>query len=184
MRDKERFVEDLLEASLERHYRAEPRAGLEARILAGIAARERVVRRRWLWTFAAATAAVAVTVLALHGLRRPPAPVPTVSQAAAPKPQPPVTFTFTGPKPSAPHTAREGVRRIAAAEPSRPAQFPTPRPLTDSEKLLLVYTEVVPKKVLATPPTPPLSQDLDISELNIAALDIKPLPGSDPDTAN
>ncbi len=176
-------MEDLLEASLDRHYRAEPRAGLEARILAGVAERERAGRRRWLWTFATATAAVVVAVIALHDLHRRPAPVPTPSQTAAPKPQPPVAFTFSQPKPSAPHTTRKHLRRVAGGQ-SRPAQFPTPRPLTEQEKLLLVYTQVVREKVMATPPTPPLSQDLDISELSIAALDVKPLPGSDPDAAN
>ncbi len=183
MGDKERFVEDLLEASLQRHYRQEPRPGLEARILASVAARERAGRRRCLWAVAASMAAVVMVVMAVRGLRHRPAPVPTISQVAVPRPQPPVTFTFSQAKPAAPHPARERLRHVAASQ-SRPAQFPTPRPLTESEKLLLVYTQVVPKKILATPITPPVSRNLDIPELNIAALDIKPLPGSEPDAAN
>ncbi|MBZ5564828.1 MAG: hypothetical protein LAP13_20710 [Acidobacteriia bacterium] len=182
MGDKERFVENLLEASLQRHYRQEPRAGLEARILAGVATRERAGRRRCLWAVAASMAAVVITVITLHGLRHRPAPVPTISQVAVPRPQPPVTFTFSQAKPAAPHPARGRLRHVAASQ-SRPAQFPTPRPLTESEKLLLVYTQIVPKEVLATSPTPPLSQDLDIPGLNIAELEIKPLPGSEPEAA-
>ncbi len=182
MGDKDRFAEDLLEASLREHHRAEPRAGLEARILAGVAARERAGRRRWLWMFAAAAAAVVLVVTGVRGLRHRPTPVPVASQAAAPQP-PPATFAFSPPKTAAPRVQRKSLRRIAA-RPSQPAHFPTPRPLTQQEKLLLVYTQVVPKKVLATPITPPPTQNLDIPDVNIAALDIKPLPGSAPDAAD
>ncbi len=182
MEDKERFTEDLFDAALKQHHREPPRAGLEGRILAGVAARQRAGRRRWLWAFAAATVAAAIVVIVLHATRPRTAPVPAPSRAAVTTPRPPVTFTFSKPKPAAPHPKREPLRRVAAA-PGRPAQFPTPRPLTESERLLLRYTQVVPKQVLATPPAPPLSQDLDIPSLNIADLEIKPLPDSDSQAA-
>ncbi len=183
MGDKERVTEDLLDAGLKQYRREAPRAGLEARILAGVAARRRAGRRRWIWAFAAATAAVAMAVVALRGTRPRTTLAPAPSLAAITRPQPPVTFTFSRPKPAEPRPKRESLRRVAA-EPSRPAQFPTPRPLSESERLLLAYTQVVPKQVLETSLTPPLSQDLDIPRLNIADLEIKPLPGSDPDIAN
>jgi hypothetical protein len=64
---------------------------------------------------------------------------------------------------------------------SRPEQFPTPLPLTEQEKLLLVYLNKATKTDLVaetnqTDETP--VSDMEIPRIKIAALEIKPLDDS------
>src|SRR5437667_4400347 len=68
------YLDQWLEAALHQYGSAEPRLGLENRILAGLAAEDSrfTARQRWSWAFMAATAAGAVVVAlwvgdALHG---------------------------------------------------------------------------------------------------------------------
>lgn len=188
----DRFVDDLLEASLARYRGEEPRAGLEMRVLAGVRSRERAARRRWLgWAVAGCAGLVAVIALTLHFARAPrrqPTPSASLGQPAAKAPamaseaQP--SLRPSGPVQRAgeePRTARTAVR---ATKPTRPEQFPTPMPLTEQEKLLLAYVSKAGKAGLAeganaTGQTP--ITELTISAIKIAPLEIKPLDSSQSD---
>jgi hypothetical protein len=195
-------VDELLEASLKQYCGEEPRSGLEMRILAGLRARERAARRRWLvWAVTVCAGAVAIVVMVLHSTR---APVrqPTPSAALPPKesgaqraplqPAEPLApeMVAQGPPGSfGPHRAplqrRRPVARTekVATRRSRPEQFPTPLPLTEQEKLLLAYLSKAtkPDSVAGTSENEmdeaPLS-DLEIPGIKIAALEIKPLDDS------
>jgi hypothetical protein len=64
-----------------------------------------------------------------------------------------------------------------AAPPSRPAQFPTPAPLSAQEKLLLAYVASTPKSELITPVVrDPQIEPLQFPEIKIARIEIKELP--------
>ena len=182
MHDKEtdRFVDDLLDASLRQYRSQEPRAGLEGRILAKVRAREHAAGRRgWVWALgAAAVAAVAVVAVALYVPYRRPAPVAPAPRAMAGKPEPPLAAAVV---PSAPSAARAAVRqaRRLTAERRRPEQFPTPIPPTEQEKLLLLYVKSTPLSELQAQAAQQPMADLEIPKISIAALEIKPLPGAE-----
>jgi len=205
----ERFVDDLLEASLERYRGEEPRPGLEMRILAGVRTRERAARRRTLgWAVAVCAGILAIIVLTLHyahSSRRQPAPSASSGadraplQAAKPPAQGMVSQQqpgrsgsadprFWGPRlvqrPEKPRTPKPGVRATRA---TRPEQFPTPFPLTEQEKLLLAYVEKASKLDLVTGTNKtdeaPVG-NLEISRIQIAPLEIKPLENSQSDQGN
>ena len=197
----DRFVDDLLEASLERYRGEEPRPGLEMRILAGVRNRERAARRRWLgWAVAVCAGIMAIVALTLHFARTPrrqPLPSVSLSQSTAKAPamvserQPSlrpsgsgsVDARLWGPqlvqgpreKPWAP---KPGVRSTRA---TRPEQFPTPLPLTEQEKLLLAYVTKAAKPDLvdgANEKAEAPVSTLEIPQIKIAALEIKPLDDS------
>jgi hypothetical protein len=206
----DQFVDDLLEASLERYRGEEPRPGLEMRVLAGIRTRERPARRRWLgWAVAVCAGTVAIIVVVLHFTRAPvrqptrraslsskesgahraplqpanPREMVTQQQPSLrPRGSGSVDPRFWGPRlvqgPEKPRTPKAGVR---ATKPKRPEQFPTPSPLTEQEKLLLVYVNIAtkPDLVAGTDETDeaPVS-DLEIPRIKIVALEIKPLEDS------
>ncbi len=190
----DRFVDDLLEASLERYSGEEPRAGLEMRILAGIRARERAARRRTFgWAVAACAGIMAIIVLTLHFVRAPvrqPTPSASLSskesgahRALLQPPlaqQPPPSF---GAHRAPLQPPQQQVRRVATRR-SRPEQFPTPLPVTEQEKLLLAYVNKAskPDSFSGTNETDEAQViDLEIQRMKIAALEIKPLENSQPD---
>ena len=170
-----RLVDELLDASLRRYADAEPRAGLEGRILAGTRARRRAQHRRmaWAWALAVAAAAVALLVVARPRRQSPPAPVaaetpaplraPVAARAAPPAP-PPV------PRRPRRHTAPRTVDL-------RPQEFPTPRPLSEQEKLLLAYAEALQQASAVAAPKANIDfeREMVIPPITIAEIKIKPL---------
>ena len=155
---KQDELDHALDAALAKYAAVEPRAGLEDRILANLRTeRLRVPDRAW-WRWGVAGALAAVVVLAL-GLAwrstRPSQPVvklrptPTLQSAQKPAPQPasnaggkPTRRNQPGPhrlvaaQGTTVHRARPEV--IASADPKLD-QFPSPRPLSEQEKILLDY---------------------------------------------
>jgi hypothetical protein len=190
---RDQFVDELLEASLKRYRGEEPRSGLEMRILAGIRTRERAARwRRLAWALAVCAGILAAIVLTLHFAHAPlRQPTPSASgaqraplQAAKPSSMPGSADSrfwspplVRGPK-EKPRPPKPAVR---ATRPARPEQFPTPFPLTEQEKLLLAYLKKATKPDLVAQTNEineaPVS-DLEIPRIKIAALEIKPLDGS------
>jgi hypothetical protein len=170
--EQEKRAEQLLEAALKRYADAEPRPGLETRLLATIAAErpEREQNRGWRawWTWAAVAAvaliAIAITVAVTRESKQPltrviaqrapvqqrPAPSVTPSdqqQVAAVKV--PTKGTPRAPRiTTAPVLVAHSSGRSAPA-PKRP-QFPTPEPLTEQERLLLAYARATPKLEIET----------------------------------
>jgi hypothetical protein len=180
--NEKRFVNDLLDASLRNFAGAEPRAGLEGRILAGVRARHREARRRTVWYWAVATAGVVAIVgfVALRGGRRQPAPEPAIAEYPASRGAPVVIAKNTPPVPlPAPHRVPRHVETTSVDW--RPQQFPTPRPLSKQEKLLLAYVQAL--KASPAAPAPDAMQevepDLSIPPLSIEPIKIMPLDSSE-----
>ena len=175
--EREQFVEELLDTSLKRYSAEVPRPGLEARILAQVRASERATRRRhWAWALAATGAAVALLALLLYAPWRRPVSVPSQPPASASKPDAGLT---TGRLLSSERL--EPARHIRHVTPrrTRPAQFPTPAPLSERERLLLLYGKGVLEPELTAAPKNEGIDLLAIPTLEIAALEIKPFSFSD-----
>jgi hypothetical protein len=176
--DKERqFVDELLDASLRNYAAGEPRAGLEGRALATIRARQQAARRRtaWWWAAGLAGAAAMATLLAITLAHRPPAPLPAIAKAPVSPSAPVVSGVVVGTRP--PVLRRVQGLAVPAAPDWRPQQFPTPRPLSEQEKLLVAYVQALRASTAATAPN--TGQDVEagqaIPPLSIAAIKIEPL---------
>jgi hypothetical protein len=122
-----------------------------------------------------AAAAAMVTLLLIHRPHRQPAPSPVAAKAPANLSAPAVAKIAPLAQPPVAHQAR------CPAAPSRvdrrPQQFPTPRPLSEQERLLLVYAQSLEGSSAA--PAPDADQDpernLEIPPLSITAIKIEPL---------
>ena len=180
MDDKERqFVDELLEASLRNYAGDAPRAGLEGRVLAAVRARQQAARWRtaWAWTLGVAGVAAMVTLLVLHWPHRQPAPLPVTAKAPA---NPSAPVVAKGAPVVQPPMLRRAVRpAVATTVDSRPQQFPTPRPLSEQEKLLVAYVQAVKASEGVSGPSTEQSHDLEIPPLSIAAIKIEPLAPQD-----
>ncbi len=178
MDDKEkRFVDELLRASLRHYAGAEPRPGLEVRVLAGVRARQEAARRRkaWAWAVGIAAAAAMVTLLVFHLPHRQSNSLPVTAKAPANLSAPAAAKIAPPAQPPMPRRPR----RPAAPSrvDTRPQQFPTPRPLSEQEKLLLVYAQSLQGSSAASAPDADQDSehDLKIPPLSITAIKIEPL---------
>jgi hypothetical protein len=140
-------LDEVLNAAFERYGAAEPRPGLEGRILANLRAAGSASRRNRLWwPIAVACAAmflIVATSLLVHIKRT----APSVARVIA-------TPNFSPQIEPTPYAAAESKERIATgirhvnASTKQPAnhgvrqeQFPSPQPLSEQEKLLALYVE-------------------------------------------
>jgi hypothetical protein len=148
MEGKDHIIDEQLDAALKAYGAAEPRAGLEGRILANLRAeRGRAVRPHWQWW----PALVAVAVMLLMGaalvmrMHRQTSPFAVGNQPAVPAAR-------ESPK------VREA-RVVAAAHPRSRAnravasvpkleQFPSPQPLSEQEEQLARYIERFPREAV------------------------------------
>jgi hypothetical protein len=157
---RDRYVEELLDASLARYSQAEPRPGLEERLLAKVRSSASAGRRPTLWSWYLAPAAAVAAVMLMVGIvlwRR--------EDITSPAPKAPVVAVNPGPAPAAsgpavagtPPAAREAIplppARLGAgrpsaagrlaATPSRPRRevFPSPEPLSDRDRALLGWIQ-------------------------------------------
>jgi hypothetical protein len=178
MDDKEkRFVDELLDASLRRYASTEPRPGLEGRVLAGVRARQQAARRRTVWAWGMGLAAVAamVTLLLIYWPRQQPEHLPVIANRPANISAPAVARVIPRVQPPLP---RQPVRPAAPSMvDTRPQQFPTPRPLSEQEKLLLAYAKSLNGSSDASAPQADMDveHDLEIPPISIAAIKIEPL---------
>ncbi|MGA2986146.1 MAG: hypothetical protein ABSG32_20260 [Terriglobia bacterium] len=178
MNDKEKlFVEKLIDASLRHYTGAEPRSGLEDRVLAGVRARQKAARRRkaWAWAMGVAAVAAMLTLLVIQWQHQQPAPSPVTAKASANLSAPALARIAPPVPPPMPHRPR----RPAAPSrvDTRPQQFPTPRPLSEQEKLLVVYAQLLKNSSGAAVPKADQvpERDLEIPPISIAAIKIEPL---------
>lgn len=191
MKDRERFVDQLLDSALARERAAEPRPGLEARLLERVRATAgkeiTAAKTRKLWIAAAATAAVFMALAVIRVANRAHSPAVESSQAANVIPSTSPEHKLTANSGTTPKVVgaapvleptrsahRENKPSPRAKELSRqveahhwPSQFPTPAPLTAEEKALVQYVRETPPKVLAEP--------ILKAELTIQPVEIKPL---------
>jgi hypothetical protein len=157
---KEKLLDELLDSALNEYSRAEPRSGLENRILATLSSKAQQESRwswsRWqLWTAAAAVACVVVAVLAInHKQHSAPlvAPGQTIAKSTGSNSVPTVSKTA-----SAPHVrkiTRRKQQRLVAGTPApviaavKQSVFPSPSPLSDQERLLFAYLKRTPYQEL------------------------------------
>ena len=163
-------MDDMLESLLANYSSAEPRPGLETRILANLHDVEsREAGRgwwgfKWIWAGAALTALIVGGVLIIGKGKRHVAPPPsTVVQTVQPDVQQPITqqpiiqeprvqssVPKIGATPAIHHrhkTLAPGPQQNATlAVSQRPANFPTPFPLSEQERLMLAYLNNRPRQ--------------------------------------
>lgn len=167
-REQEQKLEELLDSMLAAYSVAEPRPGLETRIVANLRAQDRDEARwwsrRWLWAGASVAAIAASVVLVILLSRavgsKPSAAIqavrqqttqsqiaqgPTAAIGRAPARTPSATV------PGEPAGRRPRVQQTKASmqntHPSPwPEMFPTPVPLTEQERLMFAYIENTPRE--------------------------------------
>lgn len=188
-KDKQMQIDEMLDSLLASYSSAEPRPGLETRILANLRDAEgREASRgwwgfRWVWAGAALAAMIVGGVL-VRGKRHIAPPPRTVVQSGQPAVQQPVVQPPVIQQPriqsSVPAAAgaRPAIHRrktlatkaqqnVTLALSQRPAVFPTPTPLSEQERLLLSYYSSTPREeVIAQshPDEPPVVGDQDQTE--------------------
>ncbi len=152
--DRNNFTDKLLDAGLTSYSAAEPRPGLEQRLLAGLrAAPPPALWLDWRWVGALATAAVALVVIVVFSLRQPPAPeTPPQTAVTQPSPVAPAPAVSAPQVIKPPQVAEATVRRRprpvqeARVESPRLATFPAPAPLSEQERLLLLFARQAPQE--------------------------------------
>jgi hypothetical protein len=185
-------TDDILDSLLANYSSAEPRPGLETRILANLRDAEGRESGRgwwgfkWLWAAAAVAALIVASVL-ISGKRHVAPPSHTVVQTVQPVQQgvvqqPSVQQPIVEPprvQGSVPtvgatagihhrhKTLAPGQQNATLAWSQRPPVFPTPTPLSEQERLLLSYYRRTPREeVIAQshPDEPPVVGDQDQTE--------------------
>lgn len=157
-KDRQMQIDDMMDSLLANYSLAEPRPGLETRILANLREAEKKASQGW-WNFkrlwagvvAAAIIMAAVLISGRHPITPPANVIVKINQ---PVPQPEI-------HPHAPITPKEAARthrrKLSApalrenatlAVSQRPANFPTPVPLSDQERLMFVYLANTPREVV------------------------------------
>jgi hypothetical protein len=191
--DKQRdsFADDLLEASLARYRAAEPPVGLEARLLAKLrAAGQTAPRLSWGWlAVGSVLAASLVAAIGLYLVRPGKEPRPAREIAATSRDQ--KKLVSPAPIAKSPRTwvaeprhtrgPALGLAPRLEVAPLLPEQFPTPRPLSEQETLLLRFVKEAPQPALMALPaeTQPVV-DLQVRGLTIPPLEINQLPNPFP----
>ena len=175
-KERDRFAVELLDAALRRYRSLEPRPGLEERVLASLRARRRA--GPWLgWkglAWAVPAAVLATVALALYLNRRTvPFSGPPPRSIAVRKPEPPAAAVSQGATRPHSHVPQS---RVARPQPARREQFPTQAPLSEQEKLLLLYVNQAPGPLLIAQTDSDALQDLKIEDLHISELELEPSP--------
>lgn len=154
MHTEDNDVERQLHSALAQFANAEPRPGLEMRVLAGLQAeRSRVRRQRRSWQLAGAFCFAAV-VLAMIWARSNTQKTGPTARLAPSTSQQTGAVQRTEPVLRAPvqGTSRRAQDRVkTAAKPSEPPkldQFPSPAPLTKQEQLLAQYVRQFPDRAV------------------------------------
>ena len=182
MDDKEKqFVDELVVASLRRYSSEAPRPGLEGRILAGVRARQQAGHRRdtWVWAVGMASAAAVVAILLMSWPHRQSKPVPLTAKAPVIVSSP--TVAKVVPPDQKPILHSPAHHATPSRLDTRPQQFPTPRPLSEQEKLLVEYAKLIQNSPGALAPDVDKNPEhnLEIPPLSIAAIKIELLPSSE-----
>jgi len=153
LNDKSAALDKLLDIGLRQFGQADPRPGLEGRILANLQAADARLSHlgRWWPALAALSAVLLVGMAVLAGReRRGNATVQApVLQASKPLPQfaqvPNAAVTRPALKPQRMAGLKQPIQEANAVEP-RLEQFPSPQPLSEQEKLLANYVRERPQE--------------------------------------
>ena len=145
--NRERSLEEQLDAALKAYGVAEPREGLEGRILATLKSeRDRTAGRNWHWwpVLVAVASMLLIGAAVLLRTARSTGPLASGNQAKVPglKQAPSVSGNMARALP----TLRPRHRQNHAVPPSaRRERFPSPQPLSEQELLLARYVEQFPR---------------------------------------
>ncbi len=185
-REHHQFVDELLDSALARYRSAEPRPGLEERVLTGLRA-DGPPRPwpSWTWRLAAGVAVLGTVVLAVL-LRRtvhitPGSPGPNSSVEARKMNSPPPRLkAAVEPIAKSHHTRRASahltrqLRSQRVGEEPHKDVFPSPAPPSEQEELLLRYVRENPAPVLvALQRATDTLEEIRIEPLEIPSLDFE-----------
>lgn len=180
--DKQDELDRALDAALAKYTAVEPRPGLDDRILANLRAEQSRVPGRtwWRWGVAGALATVVVMALALawrSGKPSPPVVANHPSTTTQEPNEPAREVVSSGEANERPPRASNAARRrttnhvprqtVVAANPKldqpKLDQFPSPRPLSEQEKILQSYVAEYPEKaaLIARARNEALQRDLE-----------------------
>jgi hypothetical protein len=155
-RDRDQF-DQLLDGALQQYGNVEPRVGLEGRVLANLKAQNRFVpHRRWASVFAITAGICAVSLIVgvvatrhhsgkpIESVSRPPAVASSASTDLAME-----TSVREKPRTKSARPGTEIAAETATAKPSpRLSQFPSQRPLSEQEELLVRYVRESPQEAV------------------------------------
>ncbi len=156
-KNNERIADRWLDGALKQYGKAEPRAGVEGRVLANLRVeKEHLVDRRNWWPALAAVAAIAMVVGMIFLGRERPDAKKEIATIRAPVIRPTQSSVLSERKPNMQVISEASVTRKSARrrQPSRAAetreprlqQFPAPRPLSEQEKMLASYVVERPQE--------------------------------------
>lgn len=145
-------IDDLLDGALKRYGEVEPRIGLEGRVLAMLAGTDRQPHwsKHWIWGLGlAVVGSMAIAVVAVLLMRIP----RTHEQPIAVHPSAGVYDETLTQKVSTPTQRKPRARavRVGRIQPElakapRRREFPSPRPLSEQERLLKTYVSNFPQE--------------------------------------
>jgi hypothetical protein len=168
--ENDRKLDEMLDAMLSAYSAAEPRPGLETRILANVtehsAKRERLWNLRWIWGGVAAAAAV-ILLMAYYLRPQPRATVPQIATRPQQQVAPAVREkTSARTSTAASHSSRQHRTRMGKLPPAadhvivvKQDVFPSRSPLSEQEKLLLRYLARTPREELVAQSRPDPPED-------------------------
>jgi hypothetical protein len=176
--EKPNKLDRVLDEALAKYAAVAPRMGLEERVLASLRAEQARAPERvwWRWSVAGALAAVVVVALALAwrsgrphapSANHHPTPTPSVQQSGMP------AVSNSGAIPRAP--VRRSRPKVEIAANPKLDQFPSPRPLSEQEKLLVRYVHEFPEEAVL------IAKAQAESEKELEQLNGNQPPGSNPD---
>jgi hypothetical protein len=158
-REKQRPLDELLDSLLATYSDAEPRPGMEKRLLATLRAvslsanTSQRLAWRWLLAGAAAGAVTAVVVFAVYWRQIPATPqLPRIEMAGPP---PPLLYPAhsiprgSGQEQKISHAPRRDLAMPATVADVRQEIFPSPTPLSEQERLLMRYLASTPRREVA-----------------------------------
>lgn len=175
--EREKFADEILDKALANYSQAEPRMGLEGRVLARLDEEKRA--RAWWWKWAWAPAAAALLIAGGLYLARPKTETPSTTSVAQ-KATPAATTTAPTTQPSVaqavpqvkPHVRPSSQPRPAlAVADARQPQFPAPQALSEQDRLLLAYVRAQPQAAAQQAK----AAGEPLAEMKIEPLDIPPL---------
>ena len=175
--DNEKQLDQMLDSLLSRYSDAQPRPGLETRILATVRAqageqKSSGWKRIWMWAGAAAAIVIVAAIMMMnHGARKAP-DAPTIANtpqpSVIPPKNPPADHQRVAEEPPAQKhnllPQPQPVMASAAREEVRQEVFPTPEPPSEQEQLLLGYLAGTPQQEIiaqSKPDRPSLDETLE-----------------------
>ncbi len=166
-------LDQWLDQALTDYGHAEPRTGLEIRVLANLAAEKAGTTTRTIWPWAFASAAVTLTVFVAFwswpSTQKPRTSTNPANNNTVLQQKEPTVTAGSGVQVSAPAAVKRGKRQQLAKAPElekapRLSQFPSVRELSTQEQLLVRYAREFPKQALEVAQAQAAAEQERISE--------------------